>query len=380
MEKYKIALLALALTLCAGCGKKEPEAAMFATAAVHPEKTVFVSNLSMENVSAPEITMGKAKADKTPAILDFLMRGETVDVVGEYDEDYYVIKTEKGYGLVGKELLRDASARAYKSWRGYSYYRAEVYDNYHLAGEPVEYLIQNAQIDVLDDLGYCYVVQVGKLKGFMNKTRLSQWYISSGDSAGAGGNNSSDAGGGVDESLGADGGDISLQFYGNQAGISRLTMIDQTGDVTGQAVVLADKTEVTLGFFDRDEEIPMVTGTNTENQDGYVTVYLNGLYACVPQMLVMTEDMEAFEAWDGYSRWNGAVYDNFYLLGEPAVRLYTNAHVHVIDELETCYLVEVDGKEGYLGKNLICHGRIATDSSNTGSNSGNEGKWSLPIL
>lgn len=53
-----------------------------------------------------------------------------------------------------------------------------------------------------------------------------------------------------------------------------------------------------------------------ENREGYVAVYLDGLYAYVPQRLVLTQEAEAYEAWDGYSRWNGVVYDNFYLLGD----------------------------------------------------------------
>ena len=373
MKKYLILLLVLVLVLCAGCAKEEPvqtEAAATASA----ETTVPPT--TEETVPAPQLSMGAARADETPAVLDILMRDDVVDVVGEYDEDHYVIKTDLGYGLVKKALLRLEGEAAYEVWTGYAYYNAEVYGDLHLTGEPVQKLKTNARIEVLDDIGYCYVVRVDETVGFMNKSRLSKWPFSSGGSA-----ESYDSGG---ASTGADGGDISLQVRG---GIMLLAAIDQTGDVTGQAVVLADGTEVVLGYFDRGEEIPMVAEAGFgENWDGYVTVYLNGLYAYVPQTLVQEGEPEAYEAWEGYSRWNGVVYDNFYLQGDPIAKLYTNVRVQVVGELDNCYLVEVDGVTGCMSKDVVSKTRIPTGggSSDDGGYSGGDStggaEWTPPAL
>ena len=98
----------------------------------------------------------------------------------------------------------------------------------------------NTKVEVLDDLGYCYVVRVKDTEGFMDKSRLARWPIDAGTGGG---------------STGADGGDISLQYQG---GIVLLAAIEQKGDVTGQAAVLADGTEIVLGYFSRGEQIPMV--------------------------------------------------------------------------------------------------------------------------
>lgn len=390
MRKYIIALLVLLLILCAGCKKQESVETEAPTTA--PTETT-VPPTTEETIPVPELNMGTALVDDTPAILNTLMRDDVVDVVGEYDEGHYVIKTENGYGLVKKELLRLKGEAAYEVWTGYAYWNAEVYDNLHLIGEPAQKLKTNAKVEVLDDLGYCYVVRVEDTGGFMNKSRLAKWPFSSGggNSGSGGGGSSSGSGGGGGGSTGADGGDISLQFQGN---IVLLAAIEQSGDVTGQAAVLADGTEVVLGYFDRGEEIPMVAEDGfAENREGYVTVYLDGLYAYVPQELVLTQEAEVYEAWDGYSRWNGVVYDNFYLLGDPIDKLYTNVKVHVIAELENCYLVEVNEITGYMSKEVVSQTRISTGRGNSdsggsggGGNSGGGGssgggaEWSPPAL
>ena len=40
----------------------------------------------------PECINAVVQVDDAPAVLELLNRGDTVDVVGEYDEDHYIIK------------------------------------------------------------------------------------------------------------------------------------------------------------------------------------------------------------------------------------------------------------------------------------------------
>ena len=380
MKKYLIVLLALALLLCAGCAKEEPvqtEAPTVAPTVPAETEEPTVPPTTEETIPVPQVNMGKALADKTPAILDTLMRGDTVDVVGEYDEDHYVIKTDLGYGLVQKNLLRLDSETPYEVWTGYAYWHAEVYDNLYLTGEPVQLLQTNTKVEVLDDIGYCYVVRVGELDGFMNKSRLTKWHIPGGGSPSSGGDGGS--------STGADGGDISLQFQG---GVTLLAAITQEGEVTGQGVVLADGTDVVLGYFSRSEEIPMVAEEGfAENREGHATVYLDGIYAYVPQALVQAADAAAYESWTGYSRWNGVVHDNFHLLGDPIDKLYTNVQVTIVAELENCYQVEVNEVTGFMAKDLVSKTRISTgggggsydDGGSSGGSSGG-GEWTPPAM
>lgn len=357
MKKCIFALLVLALILSAGCGQQEPaQTQVPATEPVQTEEATVPAETTVpptteETIPVPELSTAYAMVDKTPAILDTLLRDDVVDVVGEYDEDHYVIKTDLGYGLVKKEMLRLDGEAAYATWTGYAYYNAAVYTNFYLIGEPMQNLKQNTQVEVLDDLGYCLVVRLDDVTGFMNKTSLAKGPISS-------------------DSTGKDGGDISLQAQG---GISLLASVVQEGDVTGQAVVLADGAEVILGYFARGEEIPVVAEDGfVENRDGYLTVYLDGLYAYVPQMLVLPEGAEPYVAWDGYSVWNGAIYDNFYLLGDPVSKLNVNTNIHVLEELENCYLVEVNGATGYMSKDAVSKTKISTN--------GGGGEWTPPVL
>ena len=94
-------------------------------------------------------------ADKVPAVAELLARGDTVNVVGEFDEDHYVIEREAGFGLVEKMLLSMADAPAYEAWTGYSRNNRNLYDNYHLWGEPVQVLGTNVKVEVLDELDGC---------------------------------------------------------------------------------------------------------------------------------------------------------------------------------------------------------------------------------
>lgn len=365
MKKYLIILLVLALVLCAGCKKQEAEPTTAPTTAPTTEATEETTvPPTEETVPVPEVTMGSALVNKVPAVLSTLNREDVVDVVGEYDEDHYVIKTELGYGLVKKALLRLESEAAYEVWTGYAFWNAEVYDNMNFTGEPVQKLGTNTQVEVLDDIGYCYVVRIEGTEGFMLKSGLSKWFISSN------GGGSSSGG----SSTGADGGNISLQFQG---GITFLGAIEQQGEVTGKAVVLATGTGVILGYFDRGEEIPMVAEAGfAEDREGYVTVYLEGIYAYVPQFMVLTEDAEVYEAWDGYSRWNSDVYDNCYLLGDPVDKLSTNVVVRVIAEFDNCYAVEINDAIGYMSKDQVSETQIYTG----GSSSGGGSEWAPPKL
>ena len=358
MKKYILVLLALALIVCAGCVQQEPakdETVLPTTEETTvPPTTEETTVPTTTEAPTPELTAGEAKIDQTPAIMSLLMRDDVVDVVGEYDGDHYVVKTDLGYGLVKKVMLRMEGAEPYGVWTGYAYNSAEVYDNFYFDGEPVQKLKLNAKVEVLDDLGWCYVVRIGDAEGFVSKKALAKQKIY------------------YDDSTGKDGGDISLQ---NQNGISLLAAIEQKGEVTGRAVVLADGAEVVLGYFNRGEEIPVVAEEGfAENWEGFVTVYMDGLYAYVPQELVRPEGSEPYEAWNGYSKWNGTVYNNYHLLGNPVVTLNANVKILVLEELEDCYLVQVNAVTGFMNKNLVSKDKIAVGGTGGGD------EWSPPAL
>jgi len=112
MKKITVLLLLAALLMTAGCGAKQP-----AETPATPSPDVSVPETEAP-VATPEATPeptpepvpdcvdAVVQVDRSPAILTLLKRGDQVDVVGEYDDEHYVIKTELGYGLMEKQLLR----------------------------------------------------------------------------------------------------------------------------------------------------------------------------------------------------------------------------------------------------------------------------------
>ena len=83
-------------------------------------------------------------------------------------------------------------------------------------------------------------------------------------------------------------------------------------------------------------------------------------------------------------------YDNFYLRGEGK-RLNTNTAIHVIADLDTCYLVTVEDDFGYVPKEMVSEKRIvskkapAESGGSGGGTSGGGGggggqEWSDPVL
>ena len=387
MRQFSAILLALVLILCAGCAKTSPRPETQAPTQLptQPTETQPPETTEPPTEPLPQTEEGTILADHVPAILAVFSRGDTLDVVGEYDESHYVVQLENGYGLVEKQLLAMANDPAYETWTGYARWDAKIYDNYRLTGTPVQALSTNTRVEVLDDLGECLVVRVGDITGFVSAKTVSKYPIPSGGSdsdSGSGGGGGSGGG----SSGGQDGGDISLGIRG---GITLLSAIPQQGAVTGKAAVRADGTEVVLGYYDRDDTVQIVIEDGfCESWEGFCTVLLNDLYAHVSSSLIRSSGEEPYTPWDGYARYNARLYDSFYLQGEGTV-LYSNKPIHVLCDLGSCYLVTVDDAPGYVAKDFVSQAPISSgggggsDSGSGGSGGGGGGggsEWSDPVL
>lgn len=375
MKKRAAILLSLLLLLTAGCARQEPTATAEATTeTVTQPTTIPTETTAPPTVPLPQTEEAIILADHVPAVLAILPRGDIVDMVGEYDEKCYVIKTDSGYGLVEKQLLATPGEEAFEAWTGYSYWNRNVYDNYRLTGSPIQVLTTNSKIEVLDKLDNCYIVRVGDITGFMRLYDISKNIIQSQGDAGGGSSGGSSGSGG-----GQDGGDISLQFSGS---IKFLSAITQEGSVSGQATVKADGTEVVLGYFERGESAQALAEPGfTEDWDGYVTVAMGSFYVHIPETLVQRKGEESYVQWDGFAKYNAMFYDNFYLQGE-GTQLSTNTAIHVVADLETCYLTTVEDAYGYIAKDMVSENRIVTGGAPSDSDGGSSGgqEWSDPVL
>lgn len=359
MKKALFFLLIAVLLLAVGCEKTDqgatvptvPTTTIPATEPTTEPTTVPTTEAPTEPV--PTCTNAEVQVSNAPAVLALLNRSDTVDVVKEYDEDHYMVKVNSLYGLVEKQLLRFPGDAAYKTWKGYSQNDAPMYDNYRLTGKALQSLKRNNQVEVLDELKYCYVVKYGETIGYMAKGKVSKNYIQSGGGGGS-----------------ADGGDISLGF----GGIVTLSGVVQSGEVTGTAEVLADGAQVVLAYFDRGELAAVVTEEGfAPAWEGYYTLYMNGLYAYLPQNLARTESETPYEQWDGFAGYSAAVYDSYLLQGDKK-NVSVNSSVTVLWDGEDFYVVSVKDAIGYMAK-----GQVGTGKFSTGGGGGG-GDWTPPAM
>lgn len=136
---------------------------------------------------------GTVLADEAEIILGWFDRGEAVAIINEEGfleekEGWYGIYHEGLYGYVRQSLLRKDGQEAYTPWNGYAKYQAELFDHYYLHGEPVSKLSSNARVEILEDLGHCYLATSGDHTGYIAKDMVSETKINynSGNSSSGG--------------------------------------------------------------------------------------------------------------------------------------------------------------------------------------------------
>lgn len=333
MKRFFCLLIGVLVLLLSACAK-EPSVETL------PAESVAETTVPVE--TEPELAYVTAQVNGVPAVLKTFSRDDTLNIVEAFDEKHYVVKLAVGYGLVEKNLVRMEQESASESRSGYSYHNVPVYDNYRLAGKPVKRLAANTQVEVLEDLGWCVLVAYEGNAGYMKQEHLAKAPRSSG------GDGNEPAGSGSSSGKEEDGGEISLRFSGKATLLATIT--PQGGDSGRRARVLADGTEVVLGYFDRGDRIPVLKETVGQNP---LTVYLEGLYATVSPEYVCGDGEKTYTVWEGYSRFGAEIYDDFWMLGSPVDRLNADVAVRVLYELENCYLVEAGAVTGYIAKDMV---------------------------
>lgn len=361
MKKTWVLLVVLAMLLCAGCHEQIEETLPTETQPIQTEPVTQPTETEPEPTETeppvPETVEAAVKADGVPAILLTLNRNDVVELIGEYDEDHYIVKVQETYGLVEKILLRTADQEPYQAWTGYAYNGVAVYNNLRMQGEAVFSLTMNETVEVLEEFGYGYLVAYKDGIYYMRSTALSKNYIQYNGGANSGG---------------ADGGDIELQ----QPVVNLLSAVPQEGTAVGKATVLADGVELVLCYLNWGEVVQVVAGDGyAEAKDNYLTVYMNGLFAYVPTGFVRQAGETAYTAWEGYAQYNAELFDNLYLLGDPINRPVVNTVIRVVEELEHCYLVQIGDISGYLVKEMVSVNKVHFDTSG-----GSGGDWTPPIL
>lgn len=148
--------------------------------AFHPDdfKVVLLSSKVMATVLA----------DDAEVYAIYLNRGDIVKVT-EYDEKTSTIYLDGIYAQLPRIFVRLEGDVPYEVWTGYTRWNAEAYDNPYLLGEPTLLLKTNTEVKILEDLGYCYVAEIGDYIFFLRPEQVSKWKATSGSG------NNSDGGG-----------------------------------------------------------------------------------------------------------------------------------------------------------------------------------------
>ena len=358
--KRVFAILICALLLLAGCTNDPQIEITPSTQPTTVPATTEVTEPTETEPPVPDTLSAVALADRTYVVLETVDRDTVVQIVEAYDEDYYLVKTEKGYGLMEKRLVRLDGEAAYESWTGYAGYQAVLYQNYQLLPGGERTLNMNAKVQVLEDMNGTLVVQMDDGIGYMPSAEVSRAYIQPSTGGGGGG--------------GADGGDISL---GAQMGVMPLAnIITPSGEASGKATVLADGAEIILGWFDRNDPVAIVNEDGfIEEKEGWYGIYQDGLYGYVRENLIRKDTEEAYSPWNGYAKYQAKLFDDYYLNGDPVSKLTTNAEVQVLEDLGWCYLVSTGSTTGYMAKDTVSQTRITYSGGGGGGES-----WTPPAL
>lgn len=109
--------------------------------------------------------------------------------------------------------------------------------------------------------------------------------------------------------------------------------------------------------------------------DTHATVKTDFGVGTMEMQLLRFAGDEPSESWTGYARWNTGLYESYELVGEALAILKTNTKVEILEELEDCYLVTVDGETGFVAKAQVSKWPIqsssgSSDSGSSGSSSG----------
>lgn len=110
----------------------------------------------------------------------------------------------------------------------------------------------------------------------------------------------------------------------------------------------------------------------TGYQDALARVTAGGKEGFVETQYLRFPD-EAFEPFTGYARWNAGFYRDAVCLGDPQQTLSTNTKLEVLEELDNCYYVNLDGTKGYVQKAQLSKWVVQSLPAEPGSSSSGGG-------
>ena len=359
MKKSIITVLLMAMLLSLfGCGAQSPEVNTEATPAPTAEPTPTPIPEPTPSPE-PEWAPGVVRVDYG-LLAKTLDRGAELTVVGQW-EDYYVVSEDEGELLIESRFVQ-LSTEAFENRQGYTNYNSPVYHTAYLVGEAICYLGLNTVVQVLggkDDWRY---VEWDGGSGYMpaeNVLDAPVYYYYGGGGGGGG----------------ADGGDIQLSAKFPSLQLEKLASDAEYSPMEPtKAVVASDGIEVYEIVFRRGDELKVV-----EANADTCRLLLGDSLREVPRWLVRTVEDSAYESWEGFSEYLAVVYKDM-AMQRKVVELERNNTVLVLDELENCYLVEVNGEIAYMAFEHVSREQVPVPYYYYGGGGGGGGDWTPPAL
>lgn len=143
------------------------------TLASHSRGGYGLTQLSVQVVQSGRTVSGRAvvRLDRTPLIIAFYDRGETVNVI-KRGEKYSTIDVLGLEAEIETRFLRFADGKAFEGFTGFAKQGCLLFSDPWLCGKG-EKLGTNTELSILEDLGSCYAVKLGDAAGYVAKDAVS---------------------------------------------------------------------------------------------------------------------------------------------------------------------------------------------------------------
>ena len=357
MKRILAIIMALIiLTSMAACGAKE-------TPVETPEPTPTPT-------PEPEWEPGLARARYGEATYTTLEHGSEVTVYGTFG-DYYVIKGEEVDLLIEQWFLRLSDEEPFEAWAGYARSDARVFADGYMDGEVIAELNENTEVEVLDGKAHWLRIEWEGGSGYVHKDDISESYIRAYHGGGGGGGGGPQDG--TDVSMGGLAANANakpaLSFVAEYFG----PKLEKRDEIS--ALTLCQETRAYLFLTYRDDTVQV-----TELGEDVCQVYIEGFYATMPRWLLTMEGDEPYESWTGYARSDAVAYEE-YQLRNITQEFSQNDQILVIDELPTCYVVDINGEVFYMSLDDISTTEIrAYYGGGGGGGGGGAAEWTPPAL
>lgn len=305
----------------------------------------------------PPTVPARVLVDSAGAMVRTFALGERV-TIADAREGYYLVESREGLLLVERWLVRAEGVESPQSYTAYARGNTQVYPDPYLEEERLAVLNTNEQLTVEDAFGLLVRVtlQDGRT-GYAMASAVSRNRISSGSRSSSGGQ---------------DGGDIPLAAPRAEGwNVVRLGVVRSQAPneaVPAGGTILADGVEGYLALFQRDDTVRVLA-----REAERCTLLIDGRTASLAPWLLCFEDQASFESFSAYAASKARFHDHWRLLDEGK-ELKVNTKLTVVGQLPRGYIVQIDGKTGYMALADVSLQRISVSSGSSG------GDWTDPVL